>query len=201
MIVSLYEVETTALRAARGAGYPWGLAEEAGKACRWLAERDERDFGFFAPLLNLLTTPPAPERCPIRRGAALTDDPQSALTEGRTPLGEIAPPGLLIPFVVRAAEILGEPLLLECTGLRLRTSATETAFECKGWSALAAPSPVTITRGGTMPLLRLLKVKPGGLSISEQRWRMLEPYVLRTFVPESETSRLKGAGAGLHDND
>ncbi|MEL7259121.1 MAG: DUF3726 domain-containing protein, partial [Pseudomonadota bacterium] len=32
---SLNEVESLARKAARGAGYSWGLAEEAGKATRW----------------------------------------------------------------------------------------------------------------------------------------------------------------------
>ena len=32
MSLSLNEVESTAKKAARGAGYPWGLAEEAAKA-------------------------------------------------------------------------------------------------------------------------------------------------------------------------
>ena len=36
MNLSLNEVEATAKKATRGAGYPWGLAEEAGKAVRWL---------------------------------------------------------------------------------------------------------------------------------------------------------------------
>ena len=37
MNVSMNEVESMAKTAARGAGYSWGLAEEAGKATRWLS--------------------------------------------------------------------------------------------------------------------------------------------------------------------
>lgn len=36
MVLSLNEVQVTAKKAARGAGYPWGIAEEAGQAARWL---------------------------------------------------------------------------------------------------------------------------------------------------------------------
>ena len=39
MSLSLNEVESLAKKAARGTGYPWGLAEEAAKASRWLAAR------------------------------------------------------------------------------------------------------------------------------------------------------------------
>jgi hypothetical protein len=37
MLFSLNEIEAQLRKAARGAGLPWGLAEEAGKAARWLA--------------------------------------------------------------------------------------------------------------------------------------------------------------------
>jgi hypothetical protein len=201
MIVSLNEIETTALKAARGAGYPWGLAEEAGKACRWLAEREERDFGWLAPLYAILQAPPPPGSCPIARGAALADDPGGALPAGTTGLGVIHAPGLVIPFLVSAACTLGEPLLLSAEGLRFRASPGEEAFECRSWTAVAQPSAVTITRGGPMPLLRLLKRKGPGVAVSAQYWRFLDPFVARTYVPESESSRLKGAGAGLLDND
>ena len=39
MTFSLNEIEAIGKRAARGAGLPWGLAEEAGKAARWLTAR------------------------------------------------------------------------------------------------------------------------------------------------------------------
>ena len=39
MIVSLNEIESLALKAARGAGMSWGLAEEAAVAASWLAAR------------------------------------------------------------------------------------------------------------------------------------------------------------------
>jgi hypothetical protein len=39
MTFSLNEVEAMGKRAARGAGLDWGIAEEAGKAARWLTAR------------------------------------------------------------------------------------------------------------------------------------------------------------------
>ena len=54
MSYSLNEFEALALKAARGAGLPWGLAEEAGKAVRILSS-----FGFDAGpvLLEALKAP------------------------------------------------------------------------------------------------------------------------------------------------
>ena len=87
MIVSFNEIETTILKAARGAGMEWGLAEEAAQAARFLARLG---LPFEAPLVNLLSTrawetPPVlegatlrPARpdaslCPVRAGAYLSD--------------------------------------------------------------------------------------------------------------------------------
>lgn len=44
MSFALNEIEATAKRATRGAGYDWGLAEDASKAVRWLCAR-----GWTAP--------------------------------------------------------------------------------------------------------------------------------------------------------
>ena len=51
LTVSLSEVDAMSRKATRGAGYAWGLAEEAGYAIRWLAS-----YGFdgLAMLLNIL---------------------------------------------------------------------------------------------------------------------------------------------------
>ena len=53
MKISFNEIAMTVLKAARGAGLEWGLAEEAAEAGRWLA-------GFYLPwaaaLLGLFET-------------------------------------------------------------------------------------------------------------------------------------------------
>ena len=114
MIVSLNEIESLALKAARGAGMSWGLAEEAAEAAR-LARRAFA-LPWAAALLGLFETadwhgaiagderclrPVSPGEwlCPIRVGAFLSD------------LGAAAPPLilavrrplLLLPFVARRA--------------------------------------------------------------------------------------------------
>lgn len=38
-------------------------------------------------------------------------------------------------------------------------------------------------------------------TVEDQVWDQLGQWAARTYVPESEASRLSGAGAGLHDND
>ena len=89
MAFSLNEIEATCKRAARGAGLPWGLAEEAGKAARWLTARglpgaeelaevlarnDGKSYGDLAPVsADGVWRAPAGRLCPIVTGAALCD--------------------------------------------------------------------------------------------------------------------------------
>src|SRR5262249_9130674 len=87
MIVSLNEVETTILKAARGAGMAWGLAEEAAQAARWLAARRLPFEELFVSLFEagpwraeidfahgVLKPRIADDRlCPIRAGAFVSD--------------------------------------------------------------------------------------------------------------------------------
>ena len=66
MTLSLNEVQAQAFKAARGAGYAWGLAEEAGKATRWLCGHG---LDGVALLVELLEAAPDPDQCPLTQGA------------------------------------------------------------------------------------------------------------------------------------
>jgi Protein of unknown function (DUF3726) len=112
MIVSLNEIESTVLKAARGAGLAWGLAEEAAAAAGWLAEHD---FDWEDSLIELLRahvalarpvwTRPSPELprgarrlCPLATGAALSD---AGLGPDAIATPAIAGPLWLVPFAAR----------------------------------------------------------------------------------------------------
>ncbi|MGT2467016.1 DUF3726 domain-containing protein [Mesorhizobium atlanticum] len=95
--LSLNEVETLSTKAARGAGFSWGLAEDIGRAARRIAVEDEN---WGVAMLNLAEhaqsfEPPSPARaarwrsdetdlatgrplCPIRTAALLLDEPVPA---------------------------------------------------------------------------------------------------------------------------
>ena len=107
---------------ARGAGYSWGLAEEAGRATRWLAaaglpgpmclarllaEVDGADFKDFTPAVSAgRCTADSGALCPILTGVALCD---GALDYSPMPglmLSNLSAPLLLLPFV---AQIFGTP--------------------------------------------------------------------------------------------
>lgn len=179
MIASLNEVEGAVLKATRGAGYAWGLAEEAAQSARWLAGRG---FDWLPQLLTVLEAPhelsrplidPAQRRvtadrpgrflCPIRTGALLSDLLGSARTAPVTIADPVAAPVLLLPVVIGSS-------LEQALGLDVLSRA------------LSARAPAAV------------RVDPA-------HWSRLAVLEARTYVPASDVSRLAGAGAGLIDND
>ncbi|MDQ2094440.1 DUF3726 domain-containing protein [Rhodalgimonas zhirmunskyi] len=184
---SLGEVEALARKAARGGGYSWGMAEEAGFAVRWLCAHGLDGCGALALLLDS-----GAGACPLAAGTGFADD--VARFAQAAELGELNAPLLLLPFVAQAAGRLGGTLTL--------TAAQVTAVTNGQHTELSAPMParaaVTITRGGRIktPLPTTTRATPDA-----SVWQKLTTYAARTYAPESEVSRLSGAGAGLTDND
>ena len=192
MKVSLNELDTMSQKAALGAGRPWGLAQEAGRA---VAVLESMRLPGAAALLTLLQETDGFDvnrrSCPILAGAHLAD---------LGPIGEpvaleaIRSPLLLVPFAMRtggqvslswgASQIIAMPEGVCATyvdfGLDpqpVRIKTTDVDIE---------PSHVTAT---------------GAVDIGDEIWEGLSQLAQRTYVPASEASRLRGAGAGLTDND
>ncbi|MGV8985148.1 MAG: DUF3726 domain-containing protein [Cypionkella sp.] len=216
--LSQNETESLCLKAARGAGFSWGLAEEAGFAAGWLAARG---FDGVTPFLTLLTEKlhmpggsgapqPMPGHwqsanqrplCPITLGAALTD---SALLadgpfSGETRLDPVAAPLLLLPFLARAAQICGKQVVINWPDGRLLITRNgafdrQEAFRWIDQGAL----PMTIT---TAADLESLQNEPACLpAIPMTILNGLNALALRTTVPATDTSR-RGAGSSTTDND
>ena len=60
--LSLNEIDACTKKAARGAGMSWGLAEEAGKAVRWLARYNLPNIELIVPLLEQIAGKKAKDR-------------------------------------------------------------------------------------------------------------------------------------------
>ncbi len=209
MTHSLNETEALCRKAARGAGYSWGLAEDAGRAVRWLEARSlpgaaglaawlgHRDGG--APRIAKGQWRGEGGRlCPLITGAALSDRAESL----DLPLA-IAPlphPLLLVPFAALAAAQTDSTLRLAWPGARIDLGAQGLAIQATP-DAIAAAGPVTLQlhRVDTAPPPeptpgRRAHLDAGTLGI-------LEVLAQRTYAPATEASRKAGAGAGLTDND
>jgi hypothetical protein len=211
MIVSFNEIETTILKAARGAGMEWGLAEEAAQAARFLARLG---LPFEAPLVNLLSTrawetPPVlegatlrPARpdaslCPVRAGAYLSD-----LGIAGAMIERLISPVLLLPFAARA----DREVEIAWKGVRLRLWPLGVTVISGEPCALAANKAGEVSLSsfdgadGSKGLRRTLEAG-GGARIDEACWAKLQAFEALTYVPASAKSRASGAGAGEIDND
>lgn len=215
MIVSRNEIESLALKAARGAGMSWGLAEEASVAAGWLAAHALPWAGTLADLLSSArtTSPPlitgdviAPARpgtrlCPIMTGALLSDDgPRASSLEIR----DLLAPVWLAPFLASWADA-DRAACLHWGGVRLLVAQGVVAGTNNiPADTLAAAFAERITvalqpndRSGRSPPRR----ERSGYVAPDDAWLALQAFEHKTFVPASAQSRLSGAGAGLLDND
>lgn len=189
--LSLNEVETLSAKAARGAGFSWGLAEDIGRAARRIAVEDDK---WGAAMLSLAEhaqsfEPPDPARaarwrsgeadkraekplCPIRTAALLLDEPL---------------PANVMPLMILD---VGLPVWLDAM---LRRSALRVA----GPVGPATRADVVIER-------RVEPEQPATSrrgAIDERTLAALNSFAARTYVPESERSRARGAGGGRVDDE
>jgi hypothetical protein len=187
MIFSLNEVEAMGKRAARGAGRDWGIAEEAGKAARWLtahnlpgpellAELLTRNEGLSYDELVPISTDgvwqaKSGRLCPLIAGAALSDRAAEVAAGRAFEFGSIAfsPDG---------------GLAVEGDMAAVTTPTTKSAHCRSGRKD-------TVTPPARQP----------GRAVEAKAWNRLSAFAHRTFAPATEASRLAGAGASLTDND
>ena len=215
MIVSRNEIESLALKAARGAGMSWGLAEEASVAAGWLAQHALPWADTLAGVLAQAhtTSPPriaghriVPSRpgthlCPIITGALLSDlGPPASTMEVR----DVLAPLWLAPFLASwAGPDCGARLSWGGAQLSVALSAVAGADTFRA-AALAAPLADRVAIA-LEPIGRLAESRPhrepSGYAAPDSAWRALQELEHKSYVPASAQSRLAGAGAGLLDND
>ncbi len=201
--LSLGELQALVSKAARGAGRSFGMAEEAGRAARWLTERGGNGAGAVARLLELTDgadmarlSPELPgmtcrgrAMCPLILGAYLSDT-------GRLPEGPVGP--VLEPLILA-------PFLADLTGVDgVRADWGEGAFGITGDGDLTGETGSAAARVLTLSAGAL----PGTAHGRRRRARVVPPaYTIlmtlaaRTYAPATEESRARGAGAGLIDSD
>ena len=216
MTFSLNEIEAMGKRAARGAGLPWGLAEEAGKAARWLTARglpgpeelaeiltrnDGKSCDEGAPLsLDGEWRAPAGRLCPLVLGAALCDLAGEIAAGRSIELGPIAQPLLLAPYAAAVAKMTGIAVELSWAGARM--IMTPDGVRIEGHDAalvVRSADSVRCRRAENAVAIAPLDL-PGG-TVDAETWSRLSAFANRTLAPASEASRRAGAGDGLTHND
>lgn len=191
MLCSLNEIETQVRKAVRGAGYEWGLAEEAAKAARWLALHGHHAIALFVGLCERFDRCRYAERAPAAtegvwraRGGVLCP-----LIAGAA-LGDFAPPAVEtgpMAFPLIYAALAGAAGYALEGSIDPKRPMVEHTF-CRRVGA----------RGRATDAVPL----PDGIEVDDALWARLDRFAIRTYVPASALSRLTGAGAGtMVDND
>ena len=189
---SLSELEALARDAAHGAGLPWGLAEEAGVAVRWLVarrlpgaelaadwleRRGDHDSAELAPSGGRGIWLAQGERlCPFVAGAAIADR-----AAGELVLGPVAAPLLLAPFAALAARAQGGGLELAWEGALVCL-----AVDGEGWRAegpeLAAAQAAGVSLHPASAAVQPGRPKPKRPELPLTLWRRLEALAARSRV-------------------
>lgn len=212
--LSLNEIDALAAKAARGAGFSWGLAEEVAQSARWLAAHGFAWDGLLVRLLDHADAAPVSEPvvegmtvrpadaggvlCPVRLGAFWSDiGAPSGPTATR-----VHTPVLVIPALARALAAGSNHRTLSWPGNVVDIAGgTASALD---WSTIAsADAAVTLALGpaAAKPIAEPLPVRPRPLPLAADAETRLSAFAARTYVKASLQSRLAGAGAGLSDND
>ena len=196
---SLGETAALALKAARGAGMSWGLAEETAASVVWLHSRGLPGISALCSYLGQAAAPKSSEGgCPIMTGCALFDGMMDVPeTSSQTlDLGHVHAPLLLLPFVARL-----EPghYWLQAPGLPGPVSIPKG----DGWQkhCLRGSGSCRVSLGDRPqvdPALEMITRVNGRFTCCVDR---LDAYAHRTYAPATGQSRMSGAGAGLTDND
>lgn len=208
MTWSLGETKALAIKAARGAGLAWGLAEEAGFAVHWLQNYGAPGVRALADYLRWRAAPDCATRpvwltpsqphaavvyCPVELGAALAD----AGNDAPVYLGHVRQPLMLVPFIAASNTAAAR---------RLTWRDAEILIFRQGFSASAQPR-LLLAEQAECRLADSDESRPASPRMprvpeTEASYiALLEKFAARTYAPATEQSRLMGAGAGLDDSE
>jgi hypothetical protein len=196
---TLSEIASTSLKAARGAGCPWGLAEEAAMAVRVLESHGLPGVADLAALLS------SKRLCGC---SGCSDGPVcgiAALATLSDRLADVSGDGVSLGSV-SGARMLPAVLWLDAreTGAIYRLQIDELACLV---SANGMDADGDLPRDGHVRVTRELapgnpvQASPESRSLPSEAWDCLETLAARTLVPETDASRQTGAGPDAADRD
>lgn len=183
---SVGEIAALSKKAARGAGLPWGLAEEAAWSVRWLCTH-----GLPGPEALALALTSKDGACPLATGAAMLDAGELALP---TCLVDVRAPLLILPFLSQMTPE-GDAWLVSANDITFAVGGLGT--DLSG----ALPERVDLWLQGPCALPDMRDPVSRVAHVDKDALASLQALAMRTYAPATELSRAKGAGAGLTDND
>lgn len=212
---SLSEIEALSKKSSKGAGLFWGHAEEVGKDIRWLSAYQLNGAGILATYLNSqsfnvscandiinksgIWSAKNKMICPIIGGTLIAD--RIHMINGNTIIqfARTAWPILLIAQLGRAAEDLKKSFIIEWAGFFIILSDEGIYYE--GVNLYCSQTESIIFTECNKTNVKYIKHKTFSVSVKLKDWEILLNLAHKTYAPETDSSKLYGAGAGLTDND
>lgn len=204
MKYSLNEIQSLAKKAARGAGFDWGLAEEAGVSVRWLCSLGLDGVGVFADLLGSEAPNTGPvsitepdwhaqgDASPVLTAAALMDSAERLKTWQSINIKSVSYPVLMAFAAVRMSRTLGCAVSMRWSDADIIAGETGDVVLCRR-TQLMARGPFDVTVSLAHIAGPITAVQSRG-EAREENWNLLERFAHRTYAPATEESRLLGAG-------
>ena len=199
------EIITVSKRAAKAAGYSWGVAEEVGKNI------DMLELIGIAGIENLKSylkdiqkkTPIGPNAiesqnkidneclCPILTGVCLIDDFKKVELLKEINFFNVSYPLLMIPFISRLSFLIGKRVSINIDEHVFRFNLDKYMFSDSDVNSLVIEKA------------KIIKVSTfeNDDSFTQEVWDELYALSTDTFVEENEKLKSTAAGAGLEDND
>lgn len=209
MTYSLNEIEAHAKKAARGGGYDWGVAEETGKAVRWLASHGLPGAEVLAEHLSLQAHDGPPQTldgdwfsatgalCPLTAGITLNDSADRLIAAQGQAMQNVAQPLLVVPFAAWAALHIKAQLTVVWDNVRATTNGYDLYIE--GSEDDLNTSRTDALRCSVAQSDHALGAPALRGVVCEDVWAKLNTFAHRTYAPATEASR--SLGAGVSDND
>ena len=201
------------MKAARGLGVPWGLAEEAGMATSWLVERGWPGADLLAACLSQIAE--SAELCrdftavhrnhawraqsqalfPVVAGTLINDKATQIFDGSQVQIGRLTYPILVLPFVHMASKATGCPMELRWSGTRIEVQG-DTGLRIIEKTTLLTSSTATLlcqASTGANPVLPGPRARDR-ITVRNSTWKTLERFSRLTCVPATKESQNRGAG-------
>ena len=201
---SFSEIDTTAKRASKAAGFSWGMAEEIGKSIRSLElfglpgiinlnnylKKIKQKHPKKIEKIEKENKTGDKELCPIYSGVAFLDRCLELEKLKAIKFYNVSYPLLMLPFISKASEIMSKKILVQYDNTSFLLNFDKSIF-----------SKNIDKQAQSLAKVMSIEFMENKNSFSEQDWKELYKLSEETFVDESDSSKAKAAGAGLTDND
>ena len=201
---SLSEIETTAKRASKAAGFSWGEAEEIGKCIRQLemfslpgikhlnSYFNDKKKNTYENLssINQLNSSSSNPYCPIILGISFLDQLKTVENYEKIYISNIAYPIIFISFLSRSSEIVGKKINVKFDDKEILLNLNVNIYS----NFLNIEFP----KNSKNLDISFIENKD---NFNEEEWKSLYRLSQNTFVEETDSLKKGAAGAGLTDND